>query len=499
MTQPIEGASLATAFALTVAAGLATVIGGLLALLPQALTSRKILAGALGLAAGPRLVPQIHVSYVEVLTHTDEEFGKHFEHLQAAPAPQAGAGASAGGARRLYHVGATAGASAPVPAPDPTPAAALAAALAPEPEPVDHSGIKRVGAVGASFFAGMLAVALLDYAINKFIKDTEPDVVAALEEAEAERDARAPPAGYQLRKLALGRVDSGCGALSFSSECGGGEEAADPKAPARISSFAAPRRPSAEEKRGREAGARHVQSITAAPEPERDRPLELVTARSADAGAAAAASASVAAGSTRPALAAPAGSSSKDLLVLEDTAEAGAPGGCKLGSSSSGGSPTSDLEVSGVRLLSVAIVTWISITMHNIPEGLASFLSLASDLKVGGAVAFAIAVHNIPEGISVGITVLQATKSRKKAILWCFLSGISEPVGAAIGWGIIDQGLTSAASGIVFGLVGGVMVFTAVVELLPTAFRIRAGDKFTAASIVLGMLIMHISFVLFEI
>lgn len=53
--------------------------------------------------------------------------------------------------------------------------------------------------------------------------------------------------------------------------------------------------------------------------------------------------------------------------------------------------------------------------------------------RMGFFTAVAIAIHNIPEGIAVSVPIYYATGSKKKAFLYSFLSGISEPLGALIG------------------------------------------------------------------
>lgn len=81
----------------------------------------------------------------------------------------------------------------------------------------------------------------------------------------------------------------------------------------------------------------------------------------------------------------------------------------------------------------------------------------------------AIAIHNIPEGIAVSVPVYQATGSRKKAFLYSFASGFSEPIGAIIGWLILMPFMSDTVNGILFAVVAGIMVFISVDELLPTA------------------------------
>jgi len=63
---------------------------------------------------------------------------------------------------------------------------------------------------------------------------------------------------------------------------------------------------------------------------------------------------------------------------------------------------------------------------------MATFYSSIADIKLGLAIAIAIAIHNIPEGIAVSAPIYKATGNRKKAFLWSFLSGVTEPAGAIL-------------------------------------------------------------------
>lgn len=69
-----------------------------------------------------------------------------------------------------------------------------------------------------------------------------------------------------------------------------------------------------------------------------------------------------------------------------------------------------------------------TMTLHNMPEGLAVAFSSYTDF--GEVMAVAIAMHNIPEGIIVAAPIFAATGSRSRALLIATLSGLSEPLGA---------------------------------------------------------------------
>merc|ERR1712085_173958 len=139
----------------------------------------------------------------------------------------------------------------------------------------------------------------------------------------------------------------------------------------------------------------------------------------------------------------------------------------------------------------MGINTAVAIAIHNFPEGLATFVATLADPAVGVTLAIAIGIHNIPEGLCVALPIYYATGSRIKGFLWALLSGLSEPVGALIGYAIIrstGEDMNQVVYGILFGLVGGMMVMIVVLELLPTAYRYDPTDRFVTNSVVCGML-----------
>ena len=76
----------------------------------------------------------------------------------------------------------------------------------------------------------------------------------------------------------------------------------------------------------------------------------------------------------------------------------------------------------------VGALTAIVITLHKIPEGIITYIGYVDDPVIGLTLAIGIAAHNIPEGLSVALPVFYATHNRSKAFLWCFASGLAEPI-----------------------------------------------------------------------
>jgi ZIP family zinc transporter len=148
------------------------------------------------------------------------------------------------------------------------------------------------------------------------------------------------------------------------------------------------------------------------------------------------------------------------------------------------------------NLYRMGLFTALAIAIHNFPEGLATFASALKDPTLGVAIAVAIAIHNIPEGIAVSIPIYYATGSRKKAFFYSFLSGLSEPVGALVGFLILRSYFNDAIFGILFAGVAGIMVFISLDELLPTAQE-YGEHHLSIYGLVAGMAVMAVSLLLF--
>ena len=148
------------------------------------------------------------------------------------------------------------------------------------------------------------------------------------------------------------------------------------------------------------------------------------------------------------------------------------------------------------KLLRMGLFTALAIGIHNFPEGLATFAAALSDPSLGISIAIAIAIHNIPEGISVSVPIYYATGSKKKAFYYSFLSGVSEPLGALIGYVLLYKFFNDMVFGLLFAMVAGIMVFISLDELLPSAQK-YGEHHLSIYGLVVGMLVMALSLLLF--
>ena len=148
------------------------------------------------------------------------------------------------------------------------------------------------------------------------------------------------------------------------------------------------------------------------------------------------------------------------------------------------------------KLMNTGLYVALAISIHNFPEGIATFTAALHDTSLGIAIAVAIAIHNIPEGIAVSVPIYYATGDRKKAFWYSFLSGVSEPVGALLAYLVLMPFLNDIVFGILFASVAGIMVFIALDELLP-ASREYGEAHLSLYGLISGMILMAISLLLF--
>lgn len=147
------------------------------------------------------------------------------------------------------------------------------------------------------------------------------------------------------------------------------------------------------------------------------------------------------------------------------------------------------------KLYRVGVISLLAIILHNIPEGIATYMTSTYDIHLGITLAISIALHNIPEGISISIPIYYATKSLKKAIFYTFISGLSEIVGAIITALFLKNFINNYIMSIILGSIAGIMLYISLFELLKETRGYKSRGV-TLLSIVIGSLVMIISHLL---
>ena len=147
-----------------------------------------------------------------------------------------------------------------------------------------------------------------------------------------------------------------------------------------------------------------------------------------------------------------------------------------------------------------SILLVFSITLHNIPEGLAvgvAFGAAANSMSETGllaavAVALGIGIQNFPEGAAVSIPLRREGVSRMKSFMYGQASGLVEPIAGVIGAAMVTS--MEAILPYALAFAAGAMLYVVVEELIPES---QSGGEHESADLstigfIIGFAIMMI-------
>ena len=138
-----------------------------------------------------------------------------------------------------------------------------------------------------------------------------------------------------------------------------------------------------------------------------------------------------------------------------------------------------------------------SITIHNIPEGMAVGIAFGSTYYgINGAttisalmLALGIGLQNFPEGTAVSIPLLREGMSRKKAFFYGQLSAIVEPIFGVIGAILVLK--MQLLLPFFLSFAAGAMIYVVISELIPES-QTNEKKELMAIFTIIGFIVMMI-------
>ncbi len=112
---------------------------------------------------------------------------------------------------------------------------------------------------------------------------------------------------------------------------------------------------------------------------------------------------------------------------------------------------------------------YTGVLIHNLPEGFAIGAGFSLDARLGLLIAIAIAFHDVPETLIPVASRYRIKKGKKRAILTGLSVMVSTLAGIFLGRFLLS-GIPTAISAAALGIAGGIMIYLAADELLPTAY-----------------------------
>lgn len=145
------------------------------------------------------------------------------------------------------------------------------------------------------------------------------------------------------------------------------------------------------------------------------------------------------------------------------------------------------------NLYKVGILSMIVIILHNIPEGIITFIVSNNNIFLGLSICISIAIHNIPEGISIAIPIYYSTNNKTKTFLYTLLSSSSELFGAIITYLFLSKYISNSIIGIILGITSGIMINLAINKLYKVATTYHKNSQ---VFFIIGVFFMIISLLL---
>jgi ZIP family zinc transporter len=130
----------------------------------------------------------------------------------------------------------------------------------------------------------------------------------------------------------------------------------------------------------------------------------------------------------------------------------------------------------------------LAIAIHNFPEGLAVGVGFGAEgFKSGIPLAVGIGLQNAPEGLAVAVALLGEGYSRLYAVAVAALSGLVEPVGGALGAGVVSFSEPLLPWGLAFA--AGAMLYVISHEIIPETHR-GGHQRQATAGLAIGLVLM---------
>ncbi|CAN8097406.1 unnamed protein product [Discula destructiva] len=155
--------------------------------------------------------------------------------------------------------------------------------------------------------------------------------------------------------------------------------------------------------------------------------------------------------------------------------------------------------------LAIGFQTVIAIALHKFPEGFITYASNHANPKLGFNVFMALFVHNITEGFAMALPLYMALGSRLKAVgVATVLGGFTQPLGAAIGWFVINWfgpspgdggeglGINHTVYAVLFATTAGIMASVAL-QLFVESLSLNHNRNLSIFFAFLGMVLLGVS------
>lgn len=141
------------------------------------------------------------------------------------------------------------------------------------------------------------------------------------------------------------------------------------------------------------------------------------------------------------------------------------------------------------KLFQIGFISMITLIIHNIPEGVMTYLTTSSQFSLGVFISIGVMIHNIPEGILIAIPIYYATLNRKRTFFYTLLSGFSELFGSILALLFFHKEASPILLMGLYAMTSGIMIDVSLLELIPESLEYVSLKKTILFSF-LGMILI---------
>ena len=139
------------------------------------------------------------------------------------------------------------------------------------------------------------------------------------------------------------------------------------------------------------------------------------------------------------------------------------------------------------KLKRMGITIFIAMALHSLPEGLA--IGAGEHLGIGILLGIVFFLHFVPEGLAIAVPMKAAGTKVWKILLLCAVAGLPAVVGAIIAYYV---GAISALLPYSLSFAAGAMLYVALSEMLPSAYKYSNRYKLISAVTLAGAFLIII-------
>lgn len=115
--------------------------------------------------------------------------------------------------------------------------------------------------------------------------------------------------------------------------------------------------------------------------------------------------------------------------------------------------------------------------LHNFLDGIVIASAFSVSIEVGLIATIAVILHEIPQEIADFSVLINSGLSKKKSILYNFISALTAVVGGIVGWQLMEK--IAWFHGLIGAIAGGMFLYIACADLIPELHHEKLGMKKT--------------------